>query len=215
MLLWSGDRCWITTKAAPVSGGRPENTFSSASRPPADAPIATTWLSATPGLPNGPGFGVSAARSAAESTTSGTASAATASGATTVPATAEGGAATPSAGPTARGNGAVSLALKLRLSYGESELRLGAMVRQLGQPQTASALPDLSPLLQDLGTLFGRLTSAMGARGDAAPSLPTFLASLGQDLDAGGRAAAGSGTALAALAPSAGGATGRLLDLRA
>ena len=42
MLLWSGDRCWITTKAAPESFGRPAKSFSRASSPPAEAPMATT-----------------------------------------------------------------------------------------------------------------------------------------------------------------------------
>jgi len=43
-LLKSGERCWTTTKAIPVSSGMPLNRCSSASRPPADAPMPTTWL---------------------------------------------------------------------------------------------------------------------------------------------------------------------------
>ena len=42
MLLKSGDKCWITTNAMPESLGTWEKNLSSASRPPAEAPIPTT-----------------------------------------------------------------------------------------------------------------------------------------------------------------------------
>ncbi len=44
-LLKSGERCWTTTKAIPVSGGRRENSRSRGSSPPAEAPMPTTWKS--------------------------------------------------------------------------------------------------------------------------------------------------------------------------
>lgn len=37
----SGDRCWITRKAMPLSGGILSKNFSKADRPPAEAPIPT------------------------------------------------------------------------------------------------------------------------------------------------------------------------------
>jgi hypothetical protein len=43
-LLKSGDRCWMTTKAMPESTGMARKKRSSASSPPADAPMPTTWL---------------------------------------------------------------------------------------------------------------------------------------------------------------------------
>jgi len=44
MLLWSGDKCCTTTNAAPVLGAHAWKNFSSASKPPADAPMHTKWL---------------------------------------------------------------------------------------------------------------------------------------------------------------------------
>ena len=41
MLAWLGSKCWISTKAISVSGDRPVKKSLNASRPPADAPIAT------------------------------------------------------------------------------------------------------------------------------------------------------------------------------
>lgn len=43
MLLWSGDRCWTTTKAMPVSvvGGMASKKASNAAKPPAEAPMPT------------------------------------------------------------------------------------------------------------------------------------------------------------------------------
>ena len=38
----SGDRCWSTTKAMPLSGGTAAKNFSSGSSPPAEAPMPTT-----------------------------------------------------------------------------------------------------------------------------------------------------------------------------
>jgi hypothetical protein len=95
-----------------------------------------------------------------------------------------------------------SVTLQLRLRYGEEAPRLGAMVRALGEAPAGPAGPELAPLMQDLSTVFERLTGAWRARDDAAPSLPSFLARLAQRLDAGGAGAAGLGSA-------------RLLDLRA
>ena len=41
-LLKSGERCWTTTNAIPVSAGTLSKKRSSASSPPADAPMPTT-----------------------------------------------------------------------------------------------------------------------------------------------------------------------------
>ena len=45
-LLKSGDRCWTTTNAMPVSSGIAPKNCSSASSPPAEAPTPTTNSSA-------------------------------------------------------------------------------------------------------------------------------------------------------------------------
>src|SRR5476649_2442016 len=42
MLWWVGSRCWTRTKAMLVGAGRASTSFLQASRPPADAPMATT-----------------------------------------------------------------------------------------------------------------------------------------------------------------------------
>jgi hypothetical protein len=42
MLLWAGDKCWITTNAIPLSAGIASKKLPSASKPPADAPRPTT-----------------------------------------------------------------------------------------------------------------------------------------------------------------------------
>ena len=43
-----GSRCWMTTKAMPLSAGTAPNSFSSASRPPADAPTPTMTKALSP-----------------------------------------------------------------------------------------------------------------------------------------------------------------------
>src|ERR1700736_4873907 len=42
MLWWLGSRCWISTNAIPVSNGSARKNSLYASRPPAEAPMATT-----------------------------------------------------------------------------------------------------------------------------------------------------------------------------
>ena len=42
MLEWPGARCWMKTNAMPVSAGSPRSSSVTASRPPAEAPMATT-----------------------------------------------------------------------------------------------------------------------------------------------------------------------------
>lgn len=41
-LSWEGSRCWITTKANPLSEGMAVKSSFSASTPPAEAPMPTT-----------------------------------------------------------------------------------------------------------------------------------------------------------------------------
>ena len=46
MLSWVGSRCWTMMKAMPLTAGSASRSFLQASRPPAEAPIATTGNSA-------------------------------------------------------------------------------------------------------------------------------------------------------------------------
>ena len=41
MLWWFGSRCWTRMKAIPGAGGRLDSSLAQASRPPAEAPMAT------------------------------------------------------------------------------------------------------------------------------------------------------------------------------
>src|SRR5438552_7918160 len=59
MLSCFGSRCWISTKAIPVSLGRASRSSVNASRPPAEAPTPTM------GNPSGRGSGISTGASAA------------------------------------------------------------------------------------------------------------------------------------------------------
>jgi hypothetical protein len=57
-LSWCGDRCWMNTYAMPSLGGKASSICTNASKPPAEAPIATTGIdSSAAGYPSSIGAG--------------------------------------------------------------------------------------------------------------------------------------------------------------